>query len=404
MDFGFTEEQQKFIEEIREFCAKTPKGELADPEEVPDDAKYNFSFSFYQKVCDKGWAGLTFPKEYGGQGFGNTFQVIFNEEMQSLGAPISVTSVSNNNWLGSIIAKYGTELQKKEYLTKITTGDIILLSQCFTEPDAGADLVSVKTRAVRDGEDYIINGQKMFGSNAHLDGKTTRLLLMARTDPDVPLEKGISMFIVRPDLPGITIRPLWTDGGGRTNEIFFDNVKVSGHNLLGEEGGLNRGWDYFREFEWGDWERGPGVTVIIFREVLRSLIDYIQTTEMDGRLLSQESSVRRKIAEIATEIEVLHLLDYKMAWAQDEGGDVLGVTAMQSIVRDSLSIKLPNLALSILGPYGQLQNGSKYAVLEGVLEEMYRLNSFRLFGLVGPLTRKNFIANHLLDLPEYHGY
>ena len=404
MDFGFTKEQQEFIEEIGEFCAKTPRGELAGPDDVPDDAKNNFSFSFYQKVCDKGWAGLTFPKEYGGQGFGNTYQVIFNKEMQSLGAAISVTSVSNNNWLGGIIAKYGTERQKKEYLTQVTRGEIVLLSQCFTEPDAGADLASVKTRSVRNGDDYVINGQKMFGSNAHLDGNTTRLVLMARTDPDAPLEKGISLFIIRPDLPGITVRPLWTDGGARTNEVFFDNVRVSQHSLLGEEGGLNRGWDYFREFEWGDWERGPGVTAIILRDVLRSLTNYVKTTEMDGRLLSQEPSVRRKIAEIAAEIEILHLLDYKMAWAQDEGGDVLGVTAMQSIIRDSLSVKLPNLALSILGPYGQLQGGSKHAVLGGALEEMYRLNSFRLFGLVGPLTRKNFIANHLLDLPQYHGY
>ena len=404
MDFGFTEEQQVFIEEIREFCTQTPRGELADPDEVPDDAKHNFSFSFYQKVCDKGWAGLTFPKEYGGQRLGNTYQVIFNKEMQSLGAAISVTSVSNNNWLGSIITKYGTERQKKEYLTQVTRGEIILLSQCFTEPDAGADLASVKTRAVRNGEDYVINGQKMFGSNAHLDGKTTRLILMARTDPDAPLEKGISLFILRPDLPGITVRPLWTDGGGRTNEVFLDNVRVSQHSLLGEEGGLNRGWDYFREFEWGDWERGSGVTSIILRDALRSLIDYVKTTEMDGRLLSQEPSVRRKIADIAAEIEILHLLDYKMAWAQDEDGDVLGVTAIQSVIRDSLSVKLPNLALSILGPYGQLQGGSKHAVLGGVLEEMYRLNSFRLFGMVGPLTRKNFIANHLLDLPQYHGY
>ena len=404
MDFGFTEEQQEFIEEIREFCAKTPRGELADPDEVPDDAKHNFSFSFYQKVCDKGWAGLTFPKEYGGQGLGYTYQVIFNKEMQSLGAAISVTSVSNNSWLGGIIAKYGTERQKKEYLTQVTRGEIILLSQCFTEPDAGADLASVKMRAVRDGDDYIINGQKMFGSNAHLDGNTTRLILMTRTDPDAPLEKGISILIIRPDLPRITVRPLWTDGGALTNEVFFDNVRVSQHSLLGEEGGLNRGWDYFREFEWGDWERGPGVTAIILRDVLRSLIDYVKTTEMDGRLLSQEPSVRRKIAEIAAEIEILHLLDYKIAWAQDEGGDVLGVTAMQSIIRDTLSVKLPNLALSILGPYGQLQGGSKHAVLGGVLEEMYRLNSFRLFGVVGPLTRKNFIANHLLDLPQYHGY
>lgn len=404
MDFGFTEDQQKFVDEIREFCATTPKGELADPDDVPDDAKFNFSFSFYQKLCEKGWVGLTFPREYGGQGLGNTYQVIFNEEMQSLGAAISVTTVGNNNWLGSIVAKYGTEWQKMEYLTKVARGDIILLCQCFTEPDAGADLASVKTRAVRSGEDYIINGQKMFSSNAHLNGKTMRLLLMARTDPDAPLENGISMFIIPPDLPGITIRPLWTDGGNRTNEVFFDNVRVSRHSLLGEEGGENRGWDFFREFEWGDWERAPGVSAVIFREVLRNLIEYVKTTEMDGHLLSQEPSVRRRIAEIATEIEVVRLLGYKMAWAQDEGGDVLGVTAMYSNIRDGLAVKLPNLALSILGPYGQLQSGSKHAVLDGMLEEMYRLNAFRLFGLIGQLTRKNFIANHLLDLPQYYGY
>ncbi|MDD5701772.1 MAG: acyl-CoA dehydrogenase family protein [Dehalococcoidales bacterium] len=404
MDFGFIAEQQKFIDEIREFCATTPKGDLADPGDVPDDARYNFSFSFYQRVCDKGWAGLTFPEEYGGRGLGNTFHVIFNEEMQSLGAAISVTSVGNNNWLGSIIAKHGTERQKQEYLTRICRGEIILLCQSFTEPDAGADLASLKTRAVRDGEDYIINGQKMFSSNAHLNGQTTRILLLARTDTENPPEKGISMFLVPPDLPGITIRPLWTDGGGRTNEVFFDNVRVSRESLLGEESGLNRGWDYFREFEWGDWERAPGVFFVVFREILKKLIDFVKTTRMDGRLLSQEPSVRRKIAEIAAGIEIIRLLGYKMAWAQDEGGDVLGAAAVESLVRDSLAVKFPNLALCILGPYGQLQSGSKYAVLNGMLEEMYRLNAFSLFGLVGPLTRKNFIAHHLLDLPQYHGY
>jgi alkylation response protein AidB-like acyl-CoA dehydrogenase len=404
MDFGFTEEQQEFIGEIREFCATTPRGELADPGEVPDDARHNFSFSFYQKVCDRGWAGLTFPKEYGGRGLGNTYQVIFNEEMQSLGAAISVTSVSNNNWLGGIIARRGTERQKREYLTKVAGGEITLLCQSFTEPDAGADLASVKTVAVRDGQDYIINGQKMFSSNAHLDGSKTRLLLMARTDPDAPPEKGISLFFIRPDLPGTTIRPLWTDGGGRTNEVFFDNVRVSRLDLVGEENGLNRGWEFFREFEWGDWERGPGVHASIFRQLLGNLIEYLKTTEMDGRLLSQDPMVRRKIAEIATEIEVLRLLGYKMAWALDNGDDALGATAIESIVRDNLAVKFPNLALCIIGPYGQLQSGSKHAVLGGDLEELYRLNAFSLFGLVGPLTRKNFIANHLLDMPQYHGY
>ena len=194
MDFGFTEGQQRFIEEIREFCAKTPKGELADPDSVPDDANDNFSFSFYRKMCDKGWAGLVWPKEYGGLDLGNTYQVIFNEEMQSQAAPISVASVGNNNWLGSIIDKYGTERQKQEYIPKLVSGKIILLCQCFTEPDAGSDLASVKTRVVRDGEDYIINGQKMFGSHAHIGGKIMRLFLMVRIDPDALPEKGISFF------------------------------------------------------------------------------------------------------------------------------------------------------------------------------------------------------------------
>ena len=404
MDFGFTEEQRKFVEEIREFCDATPKGELADPDEVPDDASSNFSFSFYQKMCDKGWAGLVWSEEYGGLDLGNTYQVIFNEEMQSQNAPFSIASVSNNNWLGGIIAKYGTEKQKQEYLPKLVRGEIILLCQCFTEPDAGSDLASVKTRAIRDGEDYIINGQKMFASHAHIGGRMMRLFLMVRTDPDAASERGISFFIIPPDLPGITIRPLWTDGGNRTNELFFDNVRVSRDTLLGEESGLNRGWDYFREFEWGDWERSPGVSVSLLRGVFKHLIDYVKTTEMDGRLLSQEPSVRRKMAEIATGIEVLHVLDYKIAWAQDNGGDVLGATAIQSIVRDILSVKVPDLALSILGPCGQLQSGSKHAALGGMLEEMYRMMAFRLFGLLGSLTRKNFIARHLLNLPHYHGY
>ena len=233
MDFGFTEGQQKFRQEVREFCEKTPRGEI--------DATLEYSPSFYAKVAERGWRGLSLPKEYGGQGLDVIYGTIFTEEMSYWGVPLLLYGPTGSEHLwGGIILKYGSEEMKKEYLPRIAKGELTI-GQAFTEPEAGCDLPSVQTCAVRKGDDYVVNGQKVFCTSIH---RGEYQFLMARTDPDAPKEKGLSLFLLDPKLPGITVTPLITMRGSRTNQVFLDDVKIPRRNLVGEE---NRGWSYFME-------------------------------------------------------------------------------------------------------------------------------------------------------------
>lgn len=399
MEFGFTEEQERFRQEVRDFIKTTPWGEIADPHQTAP----NYSPSFYRKVVERGWIGLAFPKEYGGQGLDPIYQTIFYEEMAYSGAPMGILLHGISISQCGYILNCGTERQKKDYLSKLARGEIPCVSQCITEPNAGSDYVSVNIRAVREGDDYIINGQKMFCSFAH-GPKGGYLILLARTDPHAPLEKGASFFILPIDMPGTTTRPLKTMGWLGTNEVFFDNVRAPKQNLLGEEAGLNRGADCYRKSQYCEWEKAPGLYVATLRRAFDALVQYVKETKSNGSFLSQEPSVRQKLAELATELEVLRLLGYKQVWAQGKGLDILKATAIQSIFKDRLMVKLPHIATQILGLYGQVHGESKHAVLKGMMGQMYRDTALYLFANCGELTRKNFIASHVLGLPESHGY
>jgi len=385
MEFRFTEEQEKFRQEISDFCKRELQGETLSP---------SYSPSFIGKVAGKGWLGLSIPKEYGGQGRDAIYRVIFNEEMAYNQAPMPLELWGRSfSLFGKICLKHGSEEQKKEYLPRLARGEAI--GQCYTEPEAGTDMTRIQTRAVLQGDHYIINGQKMFITTTHLLHYT---LLMARTDPDAPPEKGISMFILDNTSPGITITPMTGMGGYRTNQVFLDDVKVPIQNLLGEE---NRGFDYFLEDKPFYLHKEQGAEVGQMRRIFEDLIQYTRETKREGRLLSQSPVVRQKLAEMETNIRAMRLLTYRMAWMETKELDLSYTALVARVFNVEAWLKFNSVAMQLLGLDGQLQSGSEYAPLGGIMEWRYQYDAIQFFTRGSPSYAKTLIATHGLGLPEY---
>lgn len=392
MEFEFTLEQQRLREEIREFFRTTPFGELEDPPAVRA-----FSPSLHRKVVERGWIGLIWPKEYGGQGLSAVEEAIFNEEAGYSGAPLSLANTTGSvTFMGTFIWEYGTEQQKKYYLPGFARGEI-WGSQCFTESEARSDLSVIETRAVRRGDYYILNGQKMFTSSGHIVNHVPRvtMLVMAKTEPDAPPREGISLFLVDRDTPGITNDRLTTMGVINTNMVYLDDVRIPKENLLGEE---NRGWEYFTDTKYVYWDRLHGYYQGIALKVLEVLIQY--TKEADRGSLSKDPLVQQELSRLASEIEILRLLTYRLVWMRSKGvKDLNAPASVAKYFRDKVLLDFPNIGMDILGHYGQLQAGSKYAPLRGMIDAAYRTNVYYYFAGAGPLLMPTYIATHVLGLP-----
>jgi alkylation response protein AidB-like acyl-CoA dehydrogenase len=388
VEFGFIEEQQRFRQEVRNFCQNEPWGEL-EPEIV-----WFYSPSFYQKVAKKGWLGILFPKEYGGQGKDAIYEAIFTEEVSYSGAPLGLTLYSLTvHVFGSLILKCGTEQQRKEYLPRIIEGEI-RAGQMYTEPEAGNDLASVKTRAVRQGNYYLVNGQKMFTTFVH--HQNVYSILMARTDQDAPLEKGISLFILDNKTSGISYAPLLTTDGLRTNQVFLDDVKIPKENLIGEE---NKGWDYFMQTKAHYWHKGRPSGLGTYQRKFDSLTQYVRETQSNGHPLGENPAVRQKIAEMAIDLKVLRLLIYRVAWMLSKGLDALTFAAILKVLADDIQLRFDNNAMQILGLSGQLGGGASYAPISGIFEAAYVADVGRHVGDTYA-TAKNIVATYGLGLPE----
>ena len=237
MDFRFTEEQEAFRQEIRDFL-KANLGEDwrgIDPDAYFHDENWPHIRELTAKLVEKGWLTLAWPEEYGGQGRPYIEQMIYNEEMAYFRAPTRDVSMGTE-LVGPTLMLYGTEEQKAQYLPEIASGSAVYC-QGFSEPESGSDLASLQLRAVEDGDDYVVTGSKIWTSGAH---RATRCYLMARTDPDAPKHRGISVFIVDMDTPGIDVRPILNMFDVHYfNQVFFDNVRVPKSSMIGDR---DRGW------------------------------------------------------------------------------------------------------------------------------------------------------------------
>jgi len=363
MDFGLNEEQLRFRQEVSDFCVKARGYPLADFME-----ESYFSPDYYREIAARGWIGLHWPREYGGQGRSWVDLVIFNEQVGYRGAPIGEIYYGTVGLFGDFCYAHGSEEQKKDYLPRITGGEI-RFARAYTEPDAGYDLASVQTFARADGDDYIISGHKHYitGANA-----ADYLFLLARTDPGAEKEEGLSFFIVDTKTPGITVSPMWSIVM-RTNEVFLEDVRVPGRNLIGDKG---RAFEYFDEDPHFRYETTPGFdlggTSRLFERVVRHV-------KQDGGLGSrQRAQARQMLAEIAIDIEVSRLMTYRVAWMRDAGLFPKYEIYVHKLLQAELDQKLARLSTEIFGLLGQLDMGAKDAPLRGMMAMSLRTSLIQI--------------------------
>ena len=365
MDFAYTPEQQKLSEEVRAFIQENVTDEVRhEIEDLGIRRRGPKVRELYQKLGERGWVGISWPKEYGGQGGSRIDQYIVEEEFARSG----VTVGGAGSGAPAILAA-GTEEQKKYFLPGLIRGEISF-ALGFTEPQAGADLASLQCRAVRDGDEYVINGQKMFTTAAHY---ASHIYLMARTDPEAPKHRGISIFLIPMDTAGITVRPLWTIqndppapagttyGDNRTNEVFFEDVHIPASCLLGEE---NLGW-YVGAMGL-NLDRVGASRYLISVQRDEDIVNYVKDNDLGGMNLSEDPSVRDRIAELWIEAQVCRLMTMRSMSLVEKGGNFTYEGSAEKVFAPEHGVRTTETISQILGPYAQLLNGSEDAIEEGV--------------------------------------
>ena len=390
MDFTFTPEQEVFREEVRSFLRQHSPEDRSGADNARDEDDYEVGRAFIKRLAPKRWIAPAWPEEFGGLGLGLWEQVIFNEEMSYHGAP--VTNLAAVGYLGPSIMMFGTEEQKRQHLSGITSGEVTWC-QGYSEPEAGSDLASLQTRAVADGDDFIINGQKIWTSQAHY---SDWIFLLARTDPDVPKHKGISYFLLDMKSPGITVRPLINMGNqSGFNEVFFENVRVPRSGLLGE---LNRGW--YMATTTLDLERSSVAGSSGSRRSLEELTAFARETEVNGKRVADLPLVRNKLAELWIELNIARFLSYRVVTLQERGLVPNHEASIIKVFNSEYGQRLSRAGLHMLGLYGQLRPESPYARLRGRFERWYLISAATTIAAGTSEIQRNIIAQRGLGLPR----
>jgi len=387
MDFRFSEDEGKFRQELGEFLDKELTEEICR-QNWEDKGLGCEGRTFARKLGAKGWLAASWPKEYGGEGKPHTYEYILVTELARRGAHIP-TDIGRL-MIGPTIMRRGSEELKQEFLPRIARGEIEFCLG-YTEPEAGSDLASMEMRAVEDGADYIINGQKIFNTECHY---SEYHWLAARTDPDAPKHRGISLFIVDMTSPGITVAPMWTMSGERTNSVYYDNVRVPKRLLVGEK---NRG--FYHMMEAINFERLSVYPIELVHRFLDGAIQYAKETQYKGKPLSKDPLIRDKLAQMAIELEVGSVIEAQASWMISQGTAPAIESAICKIFATEMQQRLLNIVMQVLGPYGQLQEGSKWAPLKGTIERNYKAAVLGTIGGGSSEILRNTIATLGLGLP-----
>jgi alkylation response protein AidB-like acyl-CoA dehydrogenase len=343
---------------------------------------------FRRRLVERGWLSLTWPEEHGGLGRSMVDQVLLMDEFAYVGAPaIDMTASS----VAPTIIRSGTPEQRARWLPPIRRGEVEFAIG-YSEPDAGSDLASLRTTAVRDGDEWVIKGEKTWNTGAEY---CTHEWLACRTDPDVARHRGLSVIVVPIDAPGVTVEAIQTWRGMRTNQVWFDDVRVPVDNLIGEQ---DRGWTYITQAL--DFERvAIGITGGI-RRLVDELAAYCATTVVDGELLAARPDIERDVAELAVALEQAQLLNHRAAWMIDNGEVPNAEASMTKVFTTELHARAATVALTILGPYGQLDPYDQRAPLAGLAQLMYRAAPYLRFGGGTNEIQRDIIAQRGYGLPR----
>jgi alkylation response protein AidB-like acyl-CoA dehydrogenase len=382
VDFSYPAEVEQFRSELRDWLSKNLTDELVAARRPSGrtDAVFDMLRKWNRTMADAGWAAVSWPQEYGGRGATVLEQLVFTEETTRARAPLPLNVIGMNN-IAPAIMQYGTESQKLTLLPRMMRADDIWC-QGMSEPEAGSDLAALRTKAVRDGDDFVVNGQKIWTSLGH---RADWCQLYVRTDPDAPKHKGISCLIVDMTLPGIEVRPLVTlNGDTDFAEMFFHDVRVPADALLGP---LNAGWQVATTTL--SHERAGAARLYAELQVrLEELVADFAATD-GGRALDDPVTLGR-LGEIAVRIKYLEVLCQRSISATLHGGDAMGSASLAKTEWGQIGQDLAALAFDVLGTRGE--NG-RWAD--------YRLTS-RSLTIAGGTTQinKNITAQRVLGLPR----
>lgn len=367
MDFAFTEDEERLRAEIKAFIARhlTPEVEAQLIAEREGHGRGPLAAAFFRDIYERGWLGVSWPKQYGGQGAGRFAQYIVEEEFYRAG---QLVIGGGGTGVPAVLAA-GTEEQKRYYVPGSIRREISFC-QGYSEPHCGTDLAGIRCRATRHGEIFIINGQKIYTTGAQA---ATHIYLMVRTDPNSKRQAGLSILLVPMNTPRITIRPLWTIqsdppaplkttyGEPRTNEVFFDNVEVPAACLLGAEGDgwavAQRGLNLDRVGAWR-------YLISVMRD--EDIVNLIKKDEPPTEGLRQDPRVRDKLAELWTEGQVCRLMTMRSLSLEQRGGRFKYEGSAEKVWAPEHGVRATEAISQILGPYAQLLNGSPHAIDNGV--------------------------------------
>jgi alkylation response protein AidB-like acyl-CoA dehydrogenase len=396
MDLTLTPAEEKFRDECQAWLdAHVPREwhDSAFRESLTPASEIAFLKSWQHTLYDGGWVGLTWPQAYGGRGATFMEQVIFNQEMARAKAPPLI------NVLGIIIAGptimvHGTEEQKRRYLPKILNAEEIWC-QGFSEPNSGSDLASLATRARLDGDEFVVNGQKIWNSYGHM---AQQCLVLVRTDPSLPKHKGITALIVDMQSSGVTVKPLrQITGDAEFNEVFFDNVRMPRASLLGE---INDGWNVAITILMFERLNTASLLEIQTKIALDELIDTARRTLRNGRPATEDPLIRQKLAQIYTDVAILRLSTYRNITRFQRGQRPGPEGSIDKLFWSETAQRLFEVAMEILGPQGQLVKSSKGAVDNGYWSYQFlRSRADTIAGGTSEILR-NIIGERVLGLPK----
>ena len=393
MDLNLTPEESQFRDDLRAWlAANVPKDWDRVREESLED-RFEFLRRWQRKLFDAGWAGISWPREYGGRGASLMQQVVFWQEMARASAP-PMANVLGLGLIGPTIIAFGTESQKKRFLEKILNAEEIWC-QGFSEPNAGSDLASLQTEARLDGGHYVVNGQKVWTSYGWVADWCE---VVVRTDPSVPKHKGLTVLLVDMKSKGVDVRPLrQMTGETEFNEVFFRDVRVPVENVVGK---VNSGWDVAigtLMHERGSF--GAGLQIIYKRNMDR-LIDLSHTIHRNGRPAADDPLVRQKLAQCYAEIEIMRLNQMR-AFSRISATGVPGPEgSIQKIFWSELNQRFQQVAQELLGPYGQLTAGDEHAVDNGIWSYGYLRTRGNTIEAGTSEIQRNIIGHFVLGLPR----
>ena len=393
MNFNFNPEEQDFINEIKRFLMeekKKPNSDLVFAPNREADAVTKVDNperrAFMKTLSKKGYLGMSWPKKYGGQEKSGIYDYLLGEELATEGAPTPGKSVGS---IGQTIIRHCSEKLKQEFLPKILNAEIEF-ALGYSEPSAGSDLASLKLKAERKDDGWLLNGQKIWTSSAHF---AEWLWLAARTDTSHK-HKGISVFLVPMNDPGITVHPITTVGEHKTNTVFLTDVWVSDEYVVGE---INKGWTYICEAL--NYERFTFYTVGPLEKKLELLINLVKEKKRDNKFLKEYPDVRQKIVSLAIDVERAKMLQRKVLCIALTDEVPTSEAAMFKLFSTELHQKIANLALDILSWEGLFHKDGKDAIENGKWEWSYRGTLVDTIGAGASEIQKNTIAKKALNLP-----